>query len=109
AGPSRGPSAGHPRRRRSGPARESAIESSGRGQEARDGRPAPLLAVHVNGAAVLLEDLVADRESQAEAVILGGEERIEDPRAGGGRDAAALVDDGRLDHRARAATTEVHL
>src|SRR5919199_2601745 len=40
------------------------------------------LAVGADGAAVLLDDLLGDGEAQASPLLLGGEERLEDARAG---------------------------
>src|SRR3989442_504077 len=55
-----------------------------------------------DGAAVLLQDAVADAEAEAGALVLrlGGEERIEDPLHQLRRDAAAVVAHA-ADHRRR--------
>src|SRR5919106_4783938 len=51
------------------------------GEEAGDDRAVPRVALHLDGAAVLLEDPVADGEPEPEAFVLRGEEGVEDPRA----------------------------
>src|SRR5919106_3620223 len=93
ADPFRRPSAGYPRRPRAAPSR-----SSRDGEEAGDGGAAALDALHLDGAAVLLQYLVADSQAQAEPALLGGEERVEDPRPGRSRNAAPLVHHLSLDH-----------
>ena len=53
----------------------------------------------LDGAAVALDELVDDRQAQSRALadVLGGEERIPDPRQDVGRDALAVVPDLDLD------------
>src|SRR5438876_1136048 len=58
--------------------------------------------------AVSLADAMADREAEPEALVLGREERVEDPRADAGRNPRALIGHLRLDHAALA-RAEVHL
>src|SRR6267142_1347387 len=77
-------------------------------KKARHARSAPFGALHLDRAAVLLENAVADRESEPEPLVLGREERIEDSRADGVRDPRALVGDLHLDHAALP-PAEVHL
>src|SRR5262249_29692459 len=69
-------------------------------QEARHERAAALGALHLDRAAVLLEDAVADRQPEPEALVLGREERIEDARAHVGGNPGPLVAHLRLDHAA---------
>src|SRR5688572_16468342 len=78
------------------------------GEEAGHGGAVVLDAVDLDGAAVLLHHLVADGETEAEAALLGREERIEDTGTRGGRDARALVDHLHL-HHAALAGPHVHL
>src|SRR5437899_2371268 len=78
------------------------------GNEARHAGAAPFGALHLDGAAVLLEDAMADREAEPEALVLGREERVEDPRADAGGNPRALIGHLRLGHAALA-RAEVHL
>src|SRR5713101_4439307 len=89
-------SAGCPRRRRSG----CATGSFGDGQEAGNGRTPAFSGLHVNGAPMLLEDAMAERQPEPEPALLGGEEGIEDPGAHGRGDAGSLVAQRHLHHRA---------
>src|SRR6185369_12967466 len=82
--------------------------SFGDRQEARHAGAAPGGAVHLDRAAVLLENAVTDREPQPEALVLGREERIEDSRADRLGNSRPLV--GHLHfHHAALAGAEVHL
>src|SRR6266540_3245280 len=56
-------------------------------------------AVHLDAPAVPIDDAVNDREPEPRALadVLGGEERIEDPRQHVGRDAGTVVAHGDLD------------
>src|ERR1043166_320481 len=77
-------------------------------QEARHRGAVAFDAVDLDGAAVLLHDLGADGQAEAEPALLGGEERIEDARARRRRDAAALVEHLHL-HHAALPRAHVHL
>src|SRR5262245_45885939 len=58
--------------------------------------PAAFLAVHRDGAAVLLHDGLRDAETEPGALGLGGEERVEQLGQHAARDAHAVVDDAHL-------------
>src|SRR5205814_5996463 len=64
-------------------------------QEAGDRGAVAVVALDLDRPVVLLDDPVAHRETQPHPRFLRREERIEDPRAQSGRDAAALVRDDR--------------
>src|SRR5437879_12336689 len=60
-------------------------------QEARDDRAPPLGALHLDRAPVLLEDPMADRQAEPEALVLRREERIAGLGAARGGAARALA------------------
>src|SRR5437762_4725822 len=64
----------------SGSARPASLGSFGDREEAGHDGATPRVALHLDGAAVLLEDPVADGEPEPEALVFRGEERVEDPR-----------------------------
>src|SRR5262245_27792224 len=61
------------------------------GQRDRELGPAPRFAHHIDGTLVRLDDLARIRHAEPGALLLGGEERVEDAIDLVGRDAAAIV------------------
>src|SRR5439155_1353582 len=82
----------------SGSARPASLVSFGDREEAGHDGATPRVALHLDGAAVLLEDPVADGEPEPEALVFRGEERVEDPRTYLRGDPGALVHHLGLDH-----------
>src|SRR5262245_36063456 len=66
---------------------------TGAGQPHREGGAAAQLARHLDRSPVLEDDLLGQRQAQAGALLLGGEERVEDLRLVLGGDATAGVAD----------------
>src|ERR1035437_944186 len=60
-------------------------------QDDLESGPAWLVALSGDASAVLLDDLVGHGEAQPRTVLLGGEERVEDPAEVGVLDSGALV------------------
>src|SRR5215470_5649650 len=74
----------------------------------RKGRTSPDPARHVDLAAVVLDDLLGERQAQPGAALLRGEERLEQPRQLLAGDPDAVVLDRDLDPAARAARAHDH-
>ena len=75
-------------------------EPDGHGRAGVDG------AVHVDRAAMQLDDLANRRQAEADAEVLGGEQRFEDARQHVRRNARTGIDDGQADMRAGAFRTD---
>lgn len=78
---------------------EPALESGGKGEKDLEGGAFVGLALDSDGTAMFLDDAPGDEQSQAGAVRFGGEERLEQALHILGRDADAVIFDGKLEVR----------
>ncbi len=93
----------HRRRRCGSGARRDGAGSCG--EAGPHGRSSPGFAVDGQVAPDLVDDAADGGEAEARAPLLGGEERLEDPRKDRGRDPHAIVDDLDVDLRMRGMRT----